>query len=147
MSNVNAADKKPLRMATPSFRKVNVKGNVDVKLVQAEKAGVIADPENNGAKVNVKMDGDVLRISSNSKKRAKIIVYVKDIYRVEASGNSFVSNFGQLDLKHLQIVLDDTAFANINVKTEQTYTLLKGQSRLFMNDMPSGLALNRNVSK
>eukprot|EP01012_Entosiphon_sulcatum_P007308 TRINITY_DN13680_c0_g1_i1.p1 TRINITY_DN13680_c0_g1~~TRINITY_DN13680_c0_g1_i1.p1 ORF type:complete len:209 (+),score=33.82 TRINITY_DN13680_c0_g1_i1:35-628(+) len=129
-TSVMADEKQPTKVSAPiNFSKVVVSGNVEVTLVQRQKEGVSYDNDNTG-KVKVIQDGYALKISSDSKEVAKVTVYVKNIYRVQASENAIVKTEGKLDTKYLQVFLKENAVAEINSNTESLYTVIEGNSDL-----------------
>ena len=129
-TSVMADEKQPTKVSAPNnFSKVIVSGNVEVTLVQRQKEGVSYNEDNTGS-VKVIQDGDALKITSMSNDVAKITVYVKNIYRVQASENAVVKTEGKLDTKYLQLFLKENAVAEINSKTESLYTVIEGKADL-----------------
>jgi hypothetical protein len=129
-TSVMADEKQPTKISAPNnFSKVVVGGNVEVTLVQCQKEGVSYNDDNTGS-VKVIQDGDALKITSASNDVAKITVYVKNIYRVQASENAVVKTEGKLDTKYLQLFLKENAVAEINSKTESLYTVIEGKADL-----------------
>ncbi len=129
-TSVMADEKQPTKVSAPNnFSKVIVGGNVEVTLVQRQKEGVSYNEDNTGS-VKVIQDGDALKITSMSNDVAKITVYVKNIYRVQASENAVIKTEGKLDTKYLQLFLKENAVAEINSKTESLYTVIEGKADL-----------------
>lgn len=112
------------------IQKVIVKGNVRVILVQNNNESVkiydVYDPE----KTSVKMTGSSLMIISNEEHPITVTVFVKNLFRIEASNTSSVETSGEFNLQFLQVLLDDEAKAKLNVKTQGLYTVVKDQSKL-----------------
>ena len=126
-----AAEKRPETasvIATP-FKKVVVKGNVEITLVQRQNEGVAYTDENIG-KAKITQEGNVLRITSADKEVTRLVVYVNDIYRIEAGENAVVKTNGKIKSKYLQIFLSGNAQADINSATEGLYTVISGNSDL-----------------
>ena len=93
--SANAAD-------VTAIKKVIIKGNVEVTLVQAPKSRTLFKNEND-AYVQVKQVGNSLFVDTkNSTETAKITVYVDEIYRVDASGNAVIHTKDALKLEYLQ---------------------------------------------
>jgi len=115
-------------LATP-FKKVVVKGNVEITLVQRQNEGVAYTDENIG-KAKITQEGNVLRITSADKEVTRLVVYVNDIYRIEAGENAVVKTNGKIKSKYLQIFLSGNAQADINSATEGLYTVISGNSDL-----------------
>jgi len=129
-TSVSADEKQPVKISVPSnFNKLIVSGNVEVTLIQNGREGVSYNDDNNG-KVKVIQDGYALKISSEDKSPAKITVYVKNIYRVQASDDAVVKTDGKLDVKYLQVFLKGNAVAKINSHSESLYTVIEDNSDL-----------------
>jgi len=129
-TSVSASEVHPLTIsALGSFKKVSVKGNVEVILIQRANNGV-AYAEDNAGTVKIMHDGDVLRITSTDRTTAKVIVYLTDIYRIEAAENAVVKTEGKLNSKYLQIFLKGNAHAEINTTTEGLYTVIQDNADL-----------------
>lgn len=140
-SNVMAGEKQPVKMSAPkNFDKVVVNGNVEVTLIQSGTEGVSYTDDNTG-NVKVIQDGSALKITSTNNSPAKITVYVKNIYRVQASDNAVVKTEGKLNVKYLQVFLTGNAVAKINSKTESLYTVMEGNADLKL----SGDTQNHNL--
>jgi len=129
-TTVSAEEKQPVKISAPkSFDKVVVSGNVEVTLIQNGREGISYNDDNTG-KVKVIQDGSALKITSADNSTAKITVYVKNIYRVQASDKAVVKTDGKLDVKYLQVLLKGNAVAQINAKTESLYTVLEESADL-----------------
>jgi len=129
-TSVSASEVHPLTIsALGSFKKVSVKGNVEVILIQRANNGV-AYAEDNAGTVKIMHDGDVLRITSTDRTTAKVIVYLTDIYRIEAAENAVVKTEGKLNSKYLQIFLKGNTHAEINTTTEGLYTVIQDNADL-----------------
>lgn len=129
-TSVSASEIHPLTIsAVGNFKKVSVKGNVEVILIQRANNGV-AYAEDNAGTAKIMHDGDVLRITSTDRTTAKVIVYVTDIYRIEAAENAVVKTEGKLNSKYLQIFLKGNAHAEINTTTEGLYTVIQDNADL-----------------
>jgi len=129
-ASVMAGEKQPVKMSAPkNFDKVVVSGKVEVTLIQNGTEGVSYADENTG-NVKVIQDGSALKITSTDNSPAKITVYVKNIYRVQASDDASVKTEGKLDVKYLQVFLTGNAVAKINSKTESLYTVMEGYADL-----------------
>ena len=112
------------------IQKVIVKGNVRVVLVQKDKESVKIYDAYNPEKTSVKMDGASLMISSNEDRPITVTVFVKNLFRIEASNTSTIETSGEFNLQFLQVLLNDGAKAKLNVQTQGLYTVVKDQSRL-----------------
>jgi len=129
-NSVSATEGVPVKVSTVgNFKRVSVKGNVEVTLVQRSSAGVSYAEDNVGT-AKIIQDGDNLKISSSDKGLTKVVVYVKDIFRIEASENAIVKTEGKLTTQYLQIFLRGNAHADINTSTEGLYTVIKDNADL-----------------
>ncbi|MDQ1139286.1 GIN domain-containing protein [Pedobacter agri] len=114
---------------TSNFHRVSVKGNVEVTIIQRATTGVVYAEDNTGT-AKIMQDGDVLRITSLDKGLTKVLVYVDDIFRIEASENAIVKTQGKLTTQYLQIFLKGNAHAEINTSTEGLYTVINDNADL-----------------
>jgi len=129
-NNLRAAEKNnTLLYNIQNFRKIVIKGNVEVILVQGNAIGV-SYADDNAGNVKVTQQGEVLRITSLDKEKCKLIIYVTDIYRIEADENAVVKTEAKLITKFLQIILKGNAFADIDTSTEGLYTEILDNSTL-----------------
>jgi len=125
-----AAEKKPTTISAPNnFKRISIKGNVEVKIVQRKNESV-AYAEDNLGKAKITQEGDLLRITSLDKEVSKIIIYVSDIYRIEAADNAVLKTEGKVKVKFLQVFLKGNAHAEINSNTEGLYTVIKDNADL-----------------
>ncbi|WP_293789566.1 DUF2807 domain-containing protein [uncultured Pedobacter sp.] len=124
-TSVMAGEKQPIKISMPkNVQQVSVSGKVEVTLVQGDKEGVSYN-EDNAGRVKVIQDGHALKISSADGNLAKITVHVKNIFRVQASGNAVVKTAGKLNSKYLQLFLSGEAVAAIDSNTEGLYTVIE----------------------
>lgn len=129
-NNLRATEKKTtILYEIQNFRKIVIKGNVEVILVQRPTIG-ISYADDNAGNVKVTQQGEVLRITSLDKEKCKLVVYVNDIYRIEADQNAVVKTEAKLSTKFLQIILKGNAFADINTSSEGLYTEILDNSTL-----------------
>lgn len=130
-NNAMAAEKRPATASVPAtpFKRVIVKGNVEVTLIQRQNEGVTYADENTG-KAKITQEGNVLRITSVDKEVTRLVVYVNDIYRIEAGENAIVKTSGKIKSKYLQVFLSGNAQADINSATEGLYTVISDNSDL-----------------
>jgi len=129
-TSVSAAEKKPTSLSAPSnFKRISVKGNVEVKIVQRQNESV-SYAEDNLGKAKITQEGDLLRITSLDKEVSKITIYASDIYRIEAADNAVVKTEGKIRVKFLQVFLKGNPHAEINSNTEGLYTVIKDNADL-----------------
>jgi translation elongation factor P/translation initiation factor 5A len=126
-----AADKPSKTDQVAPFRKILIKGNVEVLLIQRSKVGVSYTDDNEGA-ARITQQGDVLSITGASVTTGKLIVYVSEIYRIEADENAIVKTQGILSVKYLQIILKGNAIADVNTTSQQLYTAIYDNSTLYL---------------
>ena len=129
-TSVSAVETAPVKISTVgNIKRISVKGNIEVTLIQRSTPGVNYTDDNAGT-AKIMQDGDNLRISSTDKGLTKVIVYVNDIFRIEAADNAIVKTEGKLTTKYLQIFLKGNAHADINTSTEGLYTVIKDSADL-----------------
>lgn len=129
-NNLRAAEKNTtLLYKIQNFRRIMIKGNVEVMLVQRPAIGISFSDDNAGS-VKVTQQGEVLRITGLNKETCKLVVYVNDIYRIEADENAVVKTEAKLSTKFLQIILKGNAFADIDTSSEGLYTEILDNSTL-----------------
>jgi len=132
-STVSALEVAPVESPkTNNFRKITVKGNVELTIIQGSSTRIVYADDNYGS-AKVMQEGDNLKISSSSKEVTKIIVYVKDLYRIQASENAIVRTEGKLGTQFLQIFLKGSAKADINSNTEGLYTVIEDNAYLTLS--------------
>lgn len=129
-TGVSATEITPVKVSkVGNFKRVSVKGNVEVTIIQRTTAGVSYAEDNFGT-AKIMQDGDNLKISSSDNGLTKVVVYVNDIFRIEASENAIVKTEGKLTTKFLQIFLKNNAHAEINTSTEGLYTVINDNADL-----------------
>lgn len=112
------------------FNKVVVKGNVHVELVQADKQRVMIYEEFNKDLTTVVQKGDKLFINSNEDQPITIVVYVKNLQRIDASNTATVITRGKFSAEALQVFLKDNAHADVNATASSLYTYVVDNSAL-----------------
>lgn len=128
----HATEEKPVRTSKVlPFRKIVVKGNTEITLIQRINPGITYD-DNNEGNVKVIQQGDVVLITGSGTTPAKMIVYVNDLYRIEADDNANVKTEGVLCTKYLQVILKGNAHADIYTKSEELYTSIQDKSDLYL---------------
>jgi hypothetical protein len=118
------------KTGTITFNKVVISGNVKVILLKGPEEEVRIDEYYNSSKTTIARKGYNLLINSTDRYPVTIIVTVKDLNRIQASGNASVVTRGELNLTCLQIFLNDNATANVRTNANSMYTILKGESTL-----------------
>ncbi len=113
-----------------SIQKIIVTGNVNVTLIQAPKSKRVYENQSD-VKVVVKKTNTSLTIEgTNATTTAEIIVYVDNIYRIDASGAAMVQTKGDFKVKNLQVFVKDQAKVEVNAQTENLYTVIKDRAEL-----------------
>lgn len=111
------------------IKKVVVTGNANVVLIQGADETVKME-EADLSKVSLKQIGGTLTISSTEISPVTVTVYVKDIYRIDASGKASVQTLGKFNMKNLQVLLKDNATARVKATTESLYTVIDDHAKL-----------------
>ncbi|WP_316737730.1 GIN domain-containing protein [Pedobacter aquatilis] len=121
---------KPVKLS--SFNRIVVNGNVEVLLVQRPNVGINYQ-EDSEYKATVTQQGEKLCIKGpNNGLVAKVIVYINNIYRIEAFDSSLIKADSRLNFKLFQIVSKDNAKVDIDVSTEGLYTDISDKSTLII---------------
>ncbi|KQC01502.1 GIN domain-containing protein [Pedobacter sp. Hv1] len=116
-----------------NISKLEVKGNVDVILVQAPTESVKVNDSYYSKNALVQEKEGVLRISSFEKERLTVTVYVRNLSSIEAGDNATVKTFGKISFLSLDVILKDKATADINATTINLYTSIKDNAKLVLS--------------
>lgn len=112
------------------FNKIELRGNVKVTLIQSKNERVEVKNEVEGNEVIFKQKGYTLLINSDAKETLDVVIYVKDLQRIEASNGAKVATLGKFDLNVLQVFLNDDAKATFKGNIKSLYTVTNGSSDL-----------------
>lgn len=130
LTSVSAQEKNVVKISAPTnVKRIAVKGNVEIMLVQRNIEGVTYANDNIGT-AKIIQDRDLLQINSVDQNPVKLTLYVKELYRIEAFENAIVKTEGKLKTKYLQVFLFGSAHADLNTDTEGLYTVIKENSDL-----------------
>jgi hypothetical protein len=124
-----AAVKIDMGSANTDIKKLIVTGNTKVLLVQSAKEFVSME-ELDMKKVSVKQIGNTLTINSAESSPVTVTVYVKALYRIDASDQANVRTVGKFNLKYLQVMLKDDASAHVKSTTGSLYTVINDRANL-----------------
>lgn len=113
----------------PDIKKVIVKGNTQVVMIQDKRDYITVD-DLDLAKVSLHQIGNTLTINSSETNAVTVYVHVKDIYRIHASDKARVRTSGKFLTQYLQVIVKDDARARIKATTESLYTLVSQQANL-----------------
>ena len=113
-----------------TFNKIKISGHVKLEVVQGADEKIAVEGDYSSRNTSIKRQGYTLIIKSNEYEPLTIKISIKDLQRIDASGRVEVVTKGNLNLKYLQIFLQDQATANVKATTESMYTFLKGSSHL-----------------
>lgn len=132
VTTAKATEEQPVRTyKLLPFRKISIKGNVEVTLIQRINPGITYG-DNNEGDAKVIQQGESLKITSTSNNLCKLIIYVNELYRIEADENVVVKTEGILCTKYLQVILKGNAYADIYTKSEELYTSVQDKSALYL---------------
>ncbi|WP_025141842.1 GIN domain-containing protein [Pedobacter jeongneungensis] len=131
-TTASAVEDKPIKTEKIApFRKILIKGNIEVILIQRPDVGISYADDNEG-NARVTQQGEILSITGTSTVLGKIIVYVNELYRIEADENAMVKTQGILSVKFLQIILKGNAIADIYTTSQELYTAIYDKSELYL---------------
>ena len=124
------------------INKIEVRGNVEVIILQAPVESVKVYDSYYAKNALVQQLEGVLRISSFQKETLTVAVYVRDLASIEAAGNSLVKTSGKINFVSLNVVLKDTAKADINTNTINLTTSVKDSASLNLSGSTTDLFAN-----
>ena len=113
-----------------NINKIEVKGNVELILVQAPAESVKVYDSYYAKNALVQQQDGVLRISSFEKETLTVAVYVRNLSTIEAGGNVHVKTFGKISFLSLDVKLHGNATADINATTISLTTNVKDSASL-----------------
>lgn len=113
-----------------NISKIEVKGNVEVILVQAPVESVKVYDSYYSKNALVQQNDGVLRISSFQKETLTVAVYVRNLSTIEAGDNAVISTYGKINFLGLAVNLSGNAKATINANTIDLTTDLRDNSSL-----------------
>lgn len=116
-----------------NITKLEIKGNVDVILVQAPTESIKVNDSYYSKNALVQEKEGVLRISSFEKERLTVTVYVRNLSSIEAGDNATVKTFGKISFLSLDVILKDKATADINATTINLYSSIKDNAKLVLS--------------
>lgn len=118
---------------TTTIKKIIIKGNAKVLLIQRDKEEVVIRDAYNPDKTSVTVKGISLLINSMEKEPLTVVVYAKSPFRIEASNNSSVRTIGKFNVPYLQVFVNDQARADVNTYTQSLYTRVNQLATLQMS--------------
>lgn len=133
------------RAKLQDFKKITIDGNVSVTLVSSNNFGIIYDDENSG-NAKVLQKGNSIRITGLTKQVTAVTIYVKDIYRIEASDNVTIKTNGKLRTQYLQVYLRDNANAELEVNNNGMQAQLKGNSSIRLSGKTDDIQIEASES-
>ena len=120
----------PIMSRLIDYNKVIVSGNVSVTVIQSKRPHVEMHEDYDKETTTVVQKGDKLYIRSTERQPVDIVVYIKDLQRIDACNNASVTTQGKFSCFALQVFLKDGATAFVNGNTESLYTVIKDNSKL-----------------
>lgn len=116
--------------ALKNINKIEVKGNVELILVQAPAESVKVYDSYYAKNALVQQQDGVLRISSFEKETLTVAVYARNLSTIEAGDNVHVKTFGKISFLSLDVKLHGNATADINATTISLTTNVKDSASL-----------------
>lgn len=130
--------------STIDFNKVVITGNARVELVQCDKQSVAIYQDYNKKLTKIMQKGDKLYISSTELEPVAIVVFMKDLQRIDAANTATVTTRGRFSLNVLQVFLKDAATAYVNADAGSLYTVIKDSSALNLKGSTNEHTLVKN---
>ena len=115
------------------INKIWVSGNVKIVLTQSNIESVSVGENYNAKNTSIQSKGQTLYINSAESQQVTVKVSLRDLQRIEAAGGSTVVTAGNLNVKHLQIFLNQCATAKIKTTAGSVYTVIADEAVLKMS--------------
>lgn len=133
-----------------NISKIEVKGNVEVILVQAPVESVKVYDSYYAKNALVQQQNGVLRISSFQKETLTVAVYVRNLASIEAADNSSITTLGKVNFLSLDVVLTGKAKADLNASTVSLTTVVKDNATLnlsgYTTELHANMGANANLN-
>ncbi|TKC02042.1 GIN domain-containing protein [Pedobacter cryotolerans] len=133
-----------------NISKIEVKGNVEIILVQATVESVKVYDSYYAKNALVQQQDGVLRISSFQKETLTVAVYVRNLSSIEAADNATVTTLGKVNFLSLDVVLTGKAKADLNTNTVNLTTVVKDNAILnlsgYTTDLYASMGANANLN-
>lgn len=121
----------------PSFNKIWVSGNVRIVLKQGDKESIEAGENFNPKTTSVQSKGQTIYINSTEVGSVTLNITIKDLQRIEACGSAVVTSANNLNVKHLQLFINQSAKIRVSANAETLYTVVKDRAVLKINGSAS----------
>lgn len=122
-----------------NISKIDVKGNVEIILIQAPVESVKVYDSYYAKNALVQQQDGVLRISSFQKETLTVAVYVRNLSSIEAADNATISTLGKVNFLSLNVVLAGKAKADLNASTVSLTTVVKDNAVLNLSGYTADL--------
>jgi len=106
---------------------------VKINLTQGSATSILGGDGYDATKTSVMSDGRTLFINSLENSQVTLNITVKDLERIEAYGQSVVLSTNNLDVKCLQLFLNQSATVKIKATAGSLYTVVKEDAVLKLN--------------
>jgi hypothetical protein len=116
-----------------NITKIKISGNVKLILVQDAKESVEVYDNYFAKNALVQQQDGELRISSFTSAPLTVIAHVNNLSAIEASNTSSIKTSGNFNLLNLNVVLNDSATADIKANTVNLSTNVNGTSNLVLS--------------
>ena len=125
-----------------NISKIEVKGNVEVILVQAPVESVKVYDSYYAKNALVQQQDGVLRISSFQKETLTVAIYVRNLSSIEATDNVTIKTLGKVNFLSLDVVLTGKAKADLNASTVSLTTVVNDNAILNLSGYTTDLHAN-----
>lgn len=133
-----------------NISKIEVKGNVDIILVQAPAESVKVYDSYYAKNALVQQQYGILRISSFQKETLTVAVYVRNLSSIVAADNATVTTLGKINFLSLDVVLTGKAKADLNTNTVNLTTVVKDNAILnlsgYTTDLYASMGAQANLN-
>lgn len=132
-STTNPSNNVTVLTQVKNINKIVVSGNVEILLIQAPVESVRVYDSYYAKNALVQQQNGELRISSFEKQTLTVAVYVRELSTIELGDNSSVKTYGKVNFLSLDVILKDSAKADINANTINLTTSVKDNANLALS--------------
>lgn len=116
-----------------NISKIKISGNVKLILIQDGNESVQVYDNYYAKNALVQQQNGELRISSFDKEALTVIAHVNNVSSIEASNTSSIKTSGNFNLLNLNVILNDSATADIKANTVNLNTNINGTGNLTLS--------------
>lgn len=131
----------PVFFNITNYSMIKLSGNVRVCIRQGSQDKIYVESEEEANQVSFKRQGAKLIICSDEVIPVSVYITVKDLKRIDLSDRASIRSMGSLNFSVFQILLKDKALANINLRSQDLYTVVNDKAVLKLSGYSDNHAL------